>query len=66
MQVLEERLDPEKFIRVHRSAIVRFDLIETLTRNASGDYTLHLKGGLQMKVSRSRSEELERRMGLAK
>jgi two-component system LytT family response regulator len=66
MQVLEERLDPERFFRVHRSAIVRFDLIEGLTRNASGDYTVQLKGGLQLKVSRSRSDELERRMGLVK
>ena len=66
MQVLEERLDPEKFFRVHRSAIVRFDLIESLTRNASGDYVVQLKGGLSLKVSRSRSDELERRMGLAK
>jgi two-component system, LytTR family, response regulator len=66
MQVLEDRLDPELFFRVHRSAIVRFDLIESLTRNASGDYTVQLKGGVTLKVSRSRSDELERRMGLAK
>lgn len=66
MQVLEERLDPDKFFRVHRSAIVRFDLIEGLTRNASGDYTVQLKGGLALKVSRSRSDALEQRMGLAK
>ncbi len=66
MQVLEERLDPDRFFRVHRSAIVRFDLIEGLTRNASGDYAVQLKGGLTLKVSRSRSDELERRMGLAK
>lgn len=66
MQVLEDRLDPELFFRVHRSAIVRFDLIEALTRNASGDYTVQLKGGVTLKVSRSRSDELERRMGLAK
>lgn len=66
MQVLEERLDPERFFRVHRSAIVRLDLIESLTRNASGDYAVQLRGGLRLKVSRSRSDELERRMGLAK
>jgi two-component system LytT family response regulator len=66
MQVLEDRLDPERFFRVHRSAIVRLDLIEGLTRNPSGDYTVQLKGGLTLKVSRSRSEELERRMGIAK
>ena len=66
MQVLEERLDPDKFFRVHRSAIVRFELIEGLTRNASGDYTVQVRGGLELKVSRSRSEALEQRMGLAK
>jgi two-component system, LytTR family, response regulator len=66
MQVLEDRLDPERFFRVHRSAIVRLDLIEGLTRNPSGDYTVQLRGGLTLKVSRSRSEELERRMGIAK
>jgi len=66
MQVLEDRLDPDRFFRVHRSAIVRLDLIEGLTRNPSGDYTVQLRGGLQLKVSRSRTEELERRMGLAK
>ena len=66
MQVLEDRLDPAKFFRVHRSAIVRLDLIEGLTRNASGDYEVRLRGGARLKVSRSRSEELERRMGLAK
>jgi two-component system LytT family response regulator len=66
MQALEERLDPARFFRVHRSAIVRLDLIESLTRNASGDYAVQLKGGGTLKVSRSRSDELERRMGLAR
>ena len=66
MQVLEDRLDPQRFVRVHRSAIVRLDQIEALRRNQSGDYTLQLRGGLQLKVSRSRSEELEKRVGLSK
>ena len=66
MRNLDERLDPERFFRIHRSAIVRLSQIETLERNASGDYTLQLRGGPQLKVSRSRSEGLERRVGLAK
>jgi two-component system LytT family response regulator len=64
MQNLEDRLDPKKFIRVHRSAIVRADLIETLFRAEGGDYTLQLKGGVKLKVSRSRVEELQSRLGL--
>lgn len=65
MQTLEERLDPERFFRIHRSAIVRLDLIETLLRGAGGDYAVQLKGGVRLKVSRSRFEELEQRMGLS-
>jgi two-component system, LytTR family, response regulator len=64
MQTLEERLDPNRFFRIHRSAIVRLDLVETLLRNPGGDYALQLKGGVRLKVSRSRFEELEKRMGI--
>lgn len=64
MQALEERLDPAKFFRIHRSAIVRMDLIETLIRNPGGDYAVALKGGVKLKVSRSRFETLEQTMGM--
>jgi len=64
MQTLEERLDPRQFIRIHRSAIVRLPLVETLLKGAGGDYELHLKGGIRLPVSRSRREELERRLGV--
>lgn len=64
MQTLEERLDPAKFFRIHRSAIVRLDLIESLLRNPGGDYGVQLKSGVRLKVSRSRFEELEKQMGM--
>ena len=64
MQTLEERLDPRQFIRIHRSAIVRLGLVDTLLRGAGGDYEVQLKGGLRLPVSRSRREELERRLGV--
>ena len=64
MQTLEERLDPRQFIRIHRSAIVRLALVDTLLRGAGGDYAVQLKGGLRLPVSRSRREELERRLGV--
>jgi two-component system LytT family response regulator len=64
MQALEERLDPSRFFRIHRSAIVRLDLIETLIRNPGGDYAVQLKGGVKLKVSRSRFEKLEQQMGM--
>jgi two-component system, LytTR family, response regulator len=65
MQTLEERLDPERFMRVHRSAIVRVDLIEALLRSEGSDYEVQLKGGVRLPVGRSRKEALERRLGMA-
>ena len=64
MHVLEARLDPRQFIRIHRSAIVRLPLVETLHRGPGGDYEIQLKSGLRLPVSRSRREELERRLGV--
>lgn len=64
MQTLEERLDPTRFFRIHRSAIVRLDQIETLLREPGGDYAVRLKSGARLSVSRSRVEPLEQWMGL--
>jgi two-component system LytT family response regulator len=63
MQHLEERLDPEQFIRVHRSAMVRLSLVDTLLRSEGSDYQVQLTGGVRLPVSRSRRETLERRLG---
>ena len=65
MQTLEDRLDPNRFMRVHRSVIVRLDLVETLHRGGGGDYELQMKGGVRLRVSRSRREALERWLGLS-
>ena len=63
MQALEDRLNPADFLRIHRSIIVRTALVETLHKGAGGDYEVQLKGGQRLRVSRSRREELERRLG---
>jgi len=64
MQTLEDRLDPARFIRIHRSAIVAIDRIDSLLRSPGGDYEVQLKNGVKLRVSRSRREELERRLGV--
>ncbi len=65
MQTLEERLDPAVFMRIHRSVIVRLALVDTFYRGAGGDYEVQLKGGTRLRVSRTRREELERRLDIA-
>ena len=64
IHLLEEKLDPDRFLRIHRSIIVRVDLIDTFHRGAGGDYEVQLKSGARLRVSRSRREELERRLGV--
>ena len=64
LQTLEEKLDPRVFMRIHRSAIVRLDLIDVFLRAEGGDYEVQLKNGARLRVSRSRREALERRLGV--
>jgi two-component system LytT family response regulator len=64
LQALETRLDPDVFMRVHRSSIVRLDLVDMFLRGAGGDYEVQLKNGMKLRVSRSRREALERRLGV--
>jgi len=63
MQDLEEQLDPRKFMRVHRSIIVRLDLVEALERTRRGEPEVLLMGGVRLRVSRSRRQGLERWLG---
>jgi two-component system LytT family response regulator len=64
MQALEEKLDPLHFFRIHRSAIVRIDMIDVFLRHAGGDYGVRLKNGVELSVSRAKREELEARLGI--
>lgn len=63
IQHLAEKLDPEWFVRIHRSAIVRLDLVDTLLRSEGSEYHVQLKSGVRLRVGRSRREALERRLG---
>jgi two-component system, LytTR family, response regulator len=62
MQDLEERLDPDAFMRVHRSVIVRLDRIDVMLRSSGGDYAVRLHNGKELSVSRTRREALEQRL----
>lgn len=64
MQALEDRLDPERFFRIHRSTIVQLDRIDSLLFGAGGDYAVRLTDGRHLKVSRGRWDELSQRLGV--
>jgi len=52
MNALEEGLDPELFVRLHRSAIVRKDFIAGFTRNPSGRWIARLSDETEQPVGR--------------
>ena len=57
---LVKTLDPERFVRVHRSAIVNIDRVREVHPLFRGDRALTLADGTRVKLSRSRREEFER------
>jgi two-component system LytT family response regulator len=58
MRALEERLDPARFVRVHRSAIVNVDWIKEIQPWYAGALVVILQGGERLKVSRSFRERV--------
>ena len=60
MKALQQRLDPARFQRVHRSAIVNVDKVKELHPHANGEYFLILEGGQELKLSRSYKEVVAR------
>jgi two-component system LytT family response regulator len=59
MNDMEAKLDPLKFVRVHRSSIVNVDRIRELQQNVNGEYLVVLQDGTELKLSRSRREQLQ-------
>ena len=53
MQSLETKLNPEKFVRVHRSVIVNVEKIKEIYPRSNGDQDLVLQNGRQLMLSRN-------------
>jgi len=60
---LEQELDPQTFVRIHRSAMVRLGAISELERLGSGDYLVRLHGGKELTLSRSFRRVFEDKIG---
>ena len=50
-----QRLDPNRFVRIHRSTIVNTDRIRELRPRGHGDFTIILKDGRELTLSRALS-----------
>ncbi|HET9158920.1 MAG TPA: LytTR family DNA-binding domain-containing protein [Myxococcaceae bacterium] len=61
---LETRLDPRRFARVHRSAIVNVECVKQLRRRTHGEYVLVLGDGTELKLSRTHRDQLQLLLGM--
>ena len=60
---LEKILDPNKFLRIHRSTIVNLTRIKEMKSSFHGEYIVILKCGKKLKLSRNYREHLDKLMG---
>lgn len=65
MAAIEERLDPARFVRVHRSYFVNLDFLAEIEPLDTGDARLKLRDGAAIPCSRSYRAQLRERFGEA-
>lgn len=58
MREMEQRLDPQRFLRIHRSTIVNRDCVRELRAHVNGEYFLTLESGQTLKLSRSYKDKV--------
>jgi len=60
---LARKLDPMRFVRVHRSAIVNIESVSHLQPISHGEFEVVMKSGTRSKISRTYRAVLEKRLG---
>jgi len=56
-------LNPEKFLRIHRSTLVNLDRVRELQPIFHGDYLVKLTDGTELTLSRNYREKLTEPLG---
>lgn len=60
IQTLQGALDPERFLRIHRSMIVNLREVKEIEPVAHGEYVLQLRSGVRLQSSRTYHDALKR------
>jgi two-component system LytT family response regulator len=60
LRELEARLDPQRFARIHRSAIVNLDVVDSVVPTDAGDFQVVLDDGARIPMSRTYRERVLR------
>ncbi len=62
MDYLEQVLDPTTFYRSHRSHFVNLHFVESIEQYEPRNFLVHLKGGLQAKLSRGKRDDFNEKL----
>jgi DNA-binding LytR/AlgR family response regulator len=62
---IEEQLDPKRFTRIHRSAIVNVEFVKELATDADGSLFVTMRSDHRLSVGDSYREAFEQRLGRA-
>ncbi len=60
LAAFQERLDPDRFLRIHRSIVVNLDRVREITPWFHGDYAVILRDGERLSLSRTYRPQVER------
>nr|WP_257644277.1 LytTR family DNA-binding domain-containing protein [Luteimonas salinisoli] len=66
MAAFAQRLDPRRFVRIHRSRIVRIDAIEQIEAWGAAQYWLRLRSGACVTSGRSYRDQLRQALGISR
>jgi two-component system LytT family response regulator len=56
---MEERLDPDRFLRIHRSTIINTERLTELRPYGNSEYIVVLDDGTELKLSRTYRDALD-------
>jgi len=59
MSEMEAKLDPERFLRIHRSTIVNLRRVIQVQARPGSEFAVTLQDGTSLRLSRSRKEQIE-------
>jgi two-component system LytT family response regulator len=63
LQGLEKKLDPSKFVRIHRSSIINLDFVREVQAWFRGGHLVLMKDGSELRLSRYQRDAVEKLTG---
>jgi len=59
LKSISGKLNPEHFVRVHKSAIINIKMVISCTTRLNGDYDIMMKNNVQLRVSRNYARDFK-------